>query len=37
MEDAVKVAIKAGDVEIKTDALLQKTPEKGVIRELPQQ
>jgi hypothetical protein len=29
MEDAVKVAVKAGGVEIKTKALLQKTPEKG--------
>ncbi|MDH3216113.1 MAG: Hsp20/alpha crystallin family protein [Candidatus Krumholzibacteria bacterium] len=29
MEDAVTVAIKAGGVEIKTKALLQKTPEKG--------
>jgi len=28
MEDAVKVAIKAGGAEIKTKALLQKTPEK---------
>jgi HSP20 family molecular chaperone IbpA len=29
MEDAVKVAIKAGGVEIKTKALLQEGPEKG--------
>jgi HSP20 family molecular chaperone IbpA len=35
MEDAVKVPIKAGGVEIKTNALLQETPEKGPIKELP--
>jgi HSP20 family protein len=37
MEDAVKVAITAGGVGIKTKALLQKTPEKGPVKKLPQQ
>jgi HSP20 family molecular chaperone IbpA len=37
MEDAVKVAIKAGGVEIKTNALLQKTPETGPTKKLPKQ
>jgi HSP20 family molecular chaperone IbpA len=37
MEDAVKVAIKAGGVEIKSNVSLQKTPEKGPIKELPKQ
>jgi len=37
MEDAVKVAVKAGGVGIKPKALLQKGPEKGPIKELPPQ